>query len=120
MRQFVVLGGEYPPVLENITKADFQNWKNSNLQEYFANRSINKTGNKSVLVKTAYGVYCLNLPVIATEYLEEQGEIKKKYREKFIFEKGLDNLPDTITLQDGCTVPLKIYQALFMIMLLTI
>ena len=44
MHQFVVPGENYPRVSENMTKADFQKWKNSYLQEYLADRSINKTG----------------------------------------------------------------------------
>ena len=57
MHQFVVPGQKYPRVSENMTEADFQNWKNSYLQEYLADRSIKKTGNKDVLVKNAYGAY---------------------------------------------------------------
>ena len=101
MHQFVVPGEKYPRVSENMTEADFQNWKNSYLQEYLADRSINKIGNKDVLIKNAYGAYCLNLPVTATDYLEEQEEIKKNYKEKNIFENGLVTLPDPVTLQDG-------------------
>ena len=101
MHQFVVPGEKYPRVSENMTEADFQNWKNSYLQEYLADRSINKTGNKDVLVKNGYGAYCLNLPVTATDYLEEQEEIKKNYKEKLILENGLVTLPDPVTLQDG-------------------
>ena len=67
MHQFVVPGEKYPRISENMTEADFQKWKNSYLQEYLADRSINKTGNKDVLVKSAYGAYCLNLPVTATD-----------------------------------------------------
>ena len=44
MHQFVVPGENHPRVSENMTKADFQKWKNSYLQEYLADRSINKTG----------------------------------------------------------------------------
>ena len=67
-----------------MTEADFQNWKISYLEEYLADRSINKTGNKGVLVKNTYGAYCLNLPVTTTDYLEEQEEIKKNYEEKLM------------------------------------
>ena len=89
MHQFVVSGEKYPRVLENMTEADFQNWKNSYLQEYLADRSINKPGNKDVLVKNACGVYYLNLPVAAVDYLEEQEEIKKNYKVKLILENSL-------------------------------
>ena len=44
--QSVVPGEKYPWVSENTTEADFQNWKISYLQEYLADRSINKPGNK--------------------------------------------------------------------------
>ena len=71
MHQLVVPGEKYPRVSENMTQADFQKWKNSNLQEYSADRSFNKTGNKDVLVKNAYGTYRLNVPVTANDYLEE-------------------------------------------------
>ena len=54
-----------------------------------------------MLVKSAYGAYCLNLPVTATDYLEEQEEIMKNYKEKLILENGLVTLPDPLTLQDG-------------------
>ena len=85
-----------------MTETDFQNWKISYLQQYLpGRRSVNKGGNKDVLVKNAYGAYCLNLPVTATDYLEEQEEIKKNYKEKLIFENGLITLPDPVTLQDG-------------------
>ena len=100
MHQFVVPGEKYPRISESMTEADFQKWKNSYLQEYLADRSIKKTGNKDVLVKNAYGAYCLNLPVSATD-LEEQEEIKKNYKEKLILENGLVTLPDPVTLQDG-------------------
>ena len=43
--QLVVPGEKYPRVSENMTEAYFQNWKISYLQEYLADRSINKTGN---------------------------------------------------------------------------
>ena len=45
--------------------------------------------------------YCLNLPVTATDYLEEQEEIKKNYKGKLILETGLVSLPDPVTQQDG-------------------
>ena len=45
--------------------------------------------------------YCLNLPVTATDYLEEQEEIKKNYKEKLIVENGLVTLSDLVILQDG-------------------
>ena len=60
-----------------MAEADFQNFKISYIQEYLANRSINNTGNKDVLVKNAHGEYCLDLPVTAIDYLEEQEEINK-------------------------------------------
>ena len=41
MYQFVVPGERSPRVLENITEADFQNWKNSYPQKYLTDRSIN-------------------------------------------------------------------------------
>ena len=44
--------------------------------------------------------YCLNLPVTATDYLEEQEEIKKNYKEKLV-ENGLVTLSDLVILQDG-------------------
>ena len=77
MHQFVVPGQKYTRVSENITEADSQNWKSSRFQEYLADRSINKSGNKDVLVKNAYCTYCSNLPVNATDYLEEHEQTKK-------------------------------------------
>ena len=55
--QFVVPDEKYPRISENMTEGDFQSWKNSYLQEYLADRSINKTGNNDMLVKNAYGAY---------------------------------------------------------------
>ena len=49
----------------------------------------------------AYGAYCLNVPVTATDYLEEQEEAKKNCKEKLIFEHGLATSPDSARLQDG-------------------
>ena len=54
-----------------------------------------------MLVKDAYGAYFLNLPVTTTDYLEEQEEIKKTYKEKLTLENGLVTLPDPVTLRDG-------------------
>ena len=47
MHQFVIPDEKYPRVLENMTEANFQKWKNSYLQEYLEDRSINKTGSAS-------------------------------------------------------------------------
>ena len=118
MHQFVLPGEKYPRVLENMTKANFQNWWNSYLHEYLPDRSINKTGNKDVLVKNVYGAYCLNLPVTVTDYLEKLEEIKKNYKEKLISENGLVTLPYQITLQDGWYSATE--KTLFMMMSLTI
>ena len=92
--QFVVPGKKYLRVSKNMSEADFQNWKILYLQEHLVGRSINQTANKDVLVKNTYGAYCLNLPVTATDFLEEQEEIKKNYKEKLILENGLVTLPD--------------------------
>ena len=83
MHQFLVPGGNYPWVLDNMTEADFQNWKNSYLQEYLADRSINKSGNKDVLIKNAYGAFRLNLPVIRT------GRDQEKLQRETYFRKWL-------------------------------
>ena len=77
-----------------------------------ADRFINKTGNKDVLAKNAYGAYC---------YLEEQEEIKKNCKENLI----LVTLPDPVTLEDGWySAPESLLNTvsdnLFLIMLLTI
>ena len=81
-----------------------------------ADRFINKTGNKDVLAKNAYGAYC---------YLEEQEEIKKNCKENLILENGLVTLPDPVTLEDGLySAPESLLNTvsdnLFLIMLLTI
>ena len=55
MHQYVVPGEKYPRVPENMTEADFQKWKSWYLQECLADRSLNKTENKDVLVKNEYG-----------------------------------------------------------------
>ena len=56
-----------------------------------------------MLVKNAYGTYCLNLPVTATDYLEEQrtGRDKEKLQRETYLENDLVTLPDPVTLQDG-------------------
>ena len=68
-------------------------------QEHLAERSINKTGNKYILFKNAYGTYCLNLSVTAFDYLEEQEEIKKNYKMKLILKNGFVTLPDPVALK---------------------
>ena len=94
IHQFVDPSKKYPWILENMAKTDFQNWNNSYLQEYLADRFISKTRNKEVLIKNAYGAYCLNL-------LDGQQGKMKNYEEKLILEKDLVTLPDAVIPQDG-------------------
>ena len=77
-----------------MAKTDFQNWNNSYLQEYLAHKFISKTRNKEVLIKNAYGAYCLNL-------LDGQQGKMKNYEEKLILEKDLVTLPDAVIPHNG-------------------
>ena len=47
-----------------------------------------------MLIKNAYGAYCLNL-------LDGQQGKMKNYKEKLILEKDLVTLPDAVIPQDG-------------------
>ena len=71
------------------------------LQEFLADRGINKTGNKDILVTNAYNAYKMNLEISATDYIEEKNEVELNLQSKLVLENGLVKLPDPSNLIDG-------------------
>ena len=47
-------GERYPKVTDYMCEADFEKWKVSYLQEFLADRGINKSGSNDVLVKNVF------------------------------------------------------------------
>ena len=60
-------GDKYPMLFKGMTRNDFSSWNLSHLQEFLADRGINKTGNKVTLVTNAYNAYKMNLEISATD-----------------------------------------------------
>ena len=106
-------GLRYPHTKEGMTMQDFETWTMVQLQEYLADRYINKTGNKNKLVENAYGAYSMGLEVTASDVQEELAEIARDVHNKLLLEGGMlrppnpksllndwfkapNNLPDTI------------------------
>ena len=54
-------------LFKGMTRNDFSSWNLSHLQEFLADRGINKTGNKVTLVTNAYNAYKMNLEISATD-----------------------------------------------------
>ena len=54
-------GEKYPMLFKGVTRKDFSSWNLSYLQEFFADRGINQTGNKDILETNAYNAYKMNL-----------------------------------------------------------
>jgi len=79
---------------------DFKLWTMHQLQEYLADRSINKTRNKAKLVNNAYQAYILNLPVSFTDLQEEKQQIEKDEKNKLVLDNGMLTLPSPTTLFD--------------------
>ena len=50
-------GHKYSMLFKGMTRKDFSSWNLSHLQEFLADRGINKTGNKDTLVTNAYNAY---------------------------------------------------------------
>ena len=94
-------GRKYPALFDNMEKKDFLKWNISQLQDFLADRGINKTGNKDILVTNVYSAYKMNLKVTATDFLEENNEIRVNHEEKLVVENGLIKLPDPSKLVDG-------------------
>ena len=46
-------GDKYPMLFKGMTRKDLSSWNLSHLQEFLADRGINKTGNKDTLVTNA-------------------------------------------------------------------
>ena len=48
---------KYPAVIPGMTRADFSTWKMPYLQQCLANRELNKTGTKEMLVRNCFSAY---------------------------------------------------------------
>ena len=75
-------GDKYPMLFKGMTRKDFSSWNLSHLQEFLADRGINKTGNKDTLVTNAYNALKMNLEISATDYNEEKNEVELKRTSK--------------------------------------
>ena len=75
-RTVIKPGDEYPILCKGMTRIDFSSWNLSHLQEFLADRCINETGNKDTLVTNACNAYKMNLEISATDYIEENNEVK--------------------------------------------
>ena len=51
------------------------------LAQYLYDSCINKAGNKEKLVDNVYGAYLQNLPVINTDYQQENAQIEEDINE---------------------------------------
>ena len=69
-RTVIKPGCKYPMLCKEMTRKDFSSWNLSHLQEFLANRGVNKTGNKDTLVANTYNTYKMNLEISATDYTE--------------------------------------------------
>ena len=54
-----------------VTKEHFRKWTVPELQQYLADRCINKSGNKEKLVDNVYGAYMQKLPIKFTNTQQE-------------------------------------------------
>ena len=68
--QLGVRKGQYTKNIESGS------WNLSDLQEFLADRGINKTGNKDTFVTNAYNAYKMNIEISATDYIEEKNEVE--------------------------------------------
>ena len=92
---------KYPMLFKGMTRKYFSSWNLSHLQEFLADRGINKTRNKDTLVTNAYNAYKKNLEISATDYIEEKNDVGLNLQSKLVLENGLVNLPDPSKLIDG-------------------
>ena len=93
-------GIRYPPIREGMTANDFKSWTMVQLQDFLADRCINKSGTKGKLVENAYGAYKMNLPVTATDAQSELLQLKQDISKKLVLENGMVNLPNPSSLKD--------------------
>ena len=91
---------KYPMLFKGMAKKDFLSWNLSHLQEFLADRGINKTGNKDNLVTNAYNAYKMNLEISAADYTEEKNEVELNLQSKLVLENGLVSLTDPSKLID--------------------
>ena len=71
------------------------------MQDFLAEGSVNKTGNKETLVNNAYNAFIMNVEVQSTGIFEEKQELEECHKKKLILENGLVNLPDPLKLVEG-------------------
>ena len=90
-----------PDTPAGLTKEDFKRWNMAQLGQYLSDRCINKTGNKEKLVDNVYGAYLLNLPVINTDYQQENAQIEEDINAKLRIENGMLTLPNPLKLVDN-------------------
>ena len=69
-------GDKYRMLCKGMIRKDFSSWNLSDLQEFLADRGINKTGNKDTLVTNTYNAYKMNIEISATDYIEEKNEVE--------------------------------------------
>ena len=93
-RTIIKLGDKYLMLCKGMTRKDFSSWNLSHLQEFLADRGINKTGNKDTLVTDAYNAYKMNLEISATDNIEEKNEVELNLQSKLVLENGIVSLPD--------------------------
>ena len=91
----------YPNVTQDMVKNDFNFWTVVQLQEYLADRGINKSGNKSKLVENVFGTYKMNLPIVQTDAAQESKLVKEDRSSKRVIENGLVTLPDPNQITDN-------------------
>ena len=104
----------YPALTVGMTVDDFKAWTINQLYEFLADRCINKTGNKAKLVENAYGAYCMNLPISASDPQEEKLQIEQDAKSKLILENGMVTLKSPSTLiDDWIAAPSHLLETLF-------
>lgn len=92
---------QYPNVTPNMTKVDFNKWTVAQLQDFLADRGINKSGNKQKLIENVFGTFQMNLPIVQTDAAQELQIIKNERSSKLVIENGLVILPDPNKLMDN-------------------
>ena len=88
------------PETRLVTKEHFRKWTVSDLQQYLADRCINKSGNKEKLVDNVYGAYMQKLLIKFTDTQQELEQIKKDTKANFTLENGMVTLPNPLSLKD--------------------
>ena len=100
-RTFIKPGDKYPVLFKGITRENFSSWNLSHLQEFLADRSINKTGDKDTVVRNSYKAYKMNFKIRVTEYMEEKNEVEMNLQSTLVLENELVSSLDPSKLIDG-------------------